>query len=164
MSFLDLDESLLELAQKVDLVFSPIIDIKEYPHNVDACLVEGAVCNEEHLETAHKIRERTRYVISFGDCAVTGNVSAIRNQLGLRNVENVLQRAYIESVDLNQEFPVDPGIVLTLLERVMPLHEVIHVDLYLPGCPPPAPRIKSFLLQLLEGKEPVLTGTDIKFG
>jgi NAD-reducing hydrogenase small subunit len=164
MSFLDLDESLLELAQKVDLVFSPIIDIKEYPHNVDACLVEGAVCNEEHLETAHKIRERTRYVISFGDCAVTGNVSAIRNQLGLRNVENVLQRAYIESVDLNQEFPVDPGIVPTLLERVMPLHEVIHVDLYLPGCPPPAPRIKSFLLQLLEGKEPVLTGTDIKFG
>jgi NAD-reducing hydrogenase small subunit len=164
MSFLDLDESLLELAQKVDLVFSPIVDIKEYPHNVDACLVEGAVCNEEHLETAHKIRERTRYVISFGDCAVTGNVSAIRNQLGPRGVENVLQRAYIESADLNQEFPVEPGIVPALLERVMPLHEVIHVDLYLPGCPPPAPRIKSFLLQLLEGKDPVLTGADIKFG
>src|SRR6516225_1288360 len=105
MSFLDLDESLLELAQKVDLVFSPVIDIKEYPHNVDACLVEGAVCNEEHLETARKIRERTRYVISFGDCAVTGNVSAIRNQLGLSNVENVLQRAYVESADLNQQIP-----------------------------------------------------------
>jgi NAD-reducing hydrogenase small subunit len=164
MSFLDLDEWLLELAQKVDLVFSPIVDIKEYPRNVDACLVEGAVCNEEHLKTAHKIRERTRYVISFGDCAVTGNVSAIRNQLGPRGVENVLQRAYIESADLNQEIPVDQGIVPTLLERVMPLHEVIHVDLYLPGCPPPAPRIKSFLLQLLEGKDPVLTGTDIKFG
>jgi NAD-reducing hydrogenase small subunit len=164
MSFLDLDESLLELAQKVDLVFSPIIDIKEYPHNVDACLVEGAVCNEEHLETAHRIRERTRYVISFGDCAVTGNVSAIRNQLGLRSAENVLQRAYVENADLNQQIPQERGIVPALLERVMPLHEAVHVDLYLPGCPPPAPRIKEFLFQLLEGKTPVLTGADIKFG
>ena len=113
---------------------------------------------------AHKIRERTRYVISFGDCAVTGNVSAIRNQLGLGNAENVLQRAYIDSADLNRQIPVERGIVPPLLERVMPLHEVIHVDLYLPGCPPPAPRIKSFLFQLLEGKTPVLTGADIKFG
>jgi NAD-reducing hydrogenase small subunit len=164
MSFLDLDESLLELAQKVDLVFSPIIDAKEYPQNVDACLVEGAVCNQEHAEMAHRIRERTRYVISFGDCAVTGNVSAIRNQLGLRSAENILQRAYIDNADLNQQIPEERGIVPPLLERVMPLHEVIHVDLYLPGCPPPAARIKSFLLQLLEGKAPVLTGTDIKFG
>ena len=164
MSFLDLDESLLDLAQKVDLVFSPIIDAKEYPHNVDACLVEGAVCNEEHAEMAHRIRERTRYVISFGDCAVTGNVSAIRNQLGLQSAENILQRAYVDNADLNQGIPEERGIVPALLERVMPLHEIIHVDLYLPGCPPPAARIKSFLLQLLEGKAPVLTGTDIKFG
>jgi NAD-reducing hydrogenase small subunit len=164
MSFLDLDESLLELAQKVDLVFSPIADVKEYPHNVDACLVEGAVCNEEHLEMAHRIRQRTRYVISFGDCAVTGNVSAIRNQLGLGNAENVLQRAYVDNADLNQQIPKERGIVPALLERVTPLHEVIRVDFYLPGCPPPAPRIKLFLFQLLEGKAPVLTGTDIKFG
>lgn len=164
MSFLDLDEFLLELAQRVDLVFSPIVDIKEYPHNVDACLVEGAVCNEEHLETARKIRRRTRHVISFGDCAVTGNVSAIRNQLGLRSADNILQRAYIESADLNQQIPEERGIVPPLLNRVTPLHEVIHVDFYLPGCPPPAPRIKSFLLQLLEGKTPVLAGADIKFG
>ena len=164
MSFLDLDEFLLELAQKVDLVFSPILDVKEYPRDVDLCLVEGAICNEQNLEMARLIRERTRYVISFGDCAVTGNVSALRNQLGLNNSENVLQRVYLESADLNQQIPQAEGIVPTLLERVMPLHEVIYVDHYLPGCPPPAARIKSFLLQLLEGKSPVLTGADIKFG
>lgn len=164
MSFLDLDEFLLELAQKVDLVFSPILDVKEYPRGVDLCLVEGAVCNEEHVEMAHKIRERTRHVISFGDCAVTGNVTAIRNQLGLSNAENVLQRAYVDHADLNQQIPQAPGIVPGLLERVMPLHEVIHVDYYLPGCPPPAARIKSFVVQLLEGKTPVLTGADLKFG
>jgi NAD-reducing hydrogenase small subunit len=164
MSFLDLDEFLLELAQKVDLVFSPILDVKEYPRDVDLCLVEGAICNEQNLEMARLIRERTRYVISFGDCAVTGNVSALRNQLGLNNSENVLQRVYLESADLNQQIPQAEGIVPTLLERVMPLHEVIYVDHYLPGCPPPAARIKSFLVQLLEGKSPVLTGADIKFG
>ena len=164
MSFLDLDEFLLELAQKVDLVFSPVLDVKEYPRDVDLCLVEGAICNEQNLEMARLIRERTRYVISFGDCAVTGNVSALRNQLGLNNSENVLQRVYLESADLNQQIPQAEGIVPTLLERVMPLHEVIYVDHYLPGCPPPAARIKSFLVQLLEGKSPVLTGADIKFG
>ena len=164
MSFLDLDEFLLELAQMEDLVFSPVLDVKEYPRDVDLCLVEGAICNEQNLEMAHIIRERTRYVISFGDCAVTGNVSALRNQLGLNNSENVLQQVYVENADLNQQIPRENGIVPVLLERVMPLHEAIHVDHYLPGCPPPAGRIKSFLVQLIEGKSPVLTGTDMKFG
>jgi NAD-reducing hydrogenase small subunit len=164
MSFLDLDEFLLELAQKVDVVFSPVVDVKEYPHDVDVCLIEGAICNEDHVEMVHKIRERTKTVVSFGDCAVTGNVTAIRNQLGLSNRENVLQRAYVEAAQLNQCVPEERGIVPPLLERVMPVHEMIHVDYFLPGCPPSAARIKSFVTQLLEGKEPQLTGADIKFG
>jgi NAD-reducing hydrogenase small subunit len=164
MSFLDLDEFLIELAQKVDLVFSPLIDAKEYPEHVDLCLVEGAVANEEHLEMAHRIRRHTKTVISFGDCAVTGNVTAIRNQLGPANAENVLQRAYIENADVNQQIPSEPGIVPALLARVMPVHEVIHVDYYLPGCPPPADRIKSLVSQLLAGVEPQLADKDISFG
>ncbi len=50
MSFLDLDEWLLDLAQKVEIVYSPIADIKDYPDGVDICLVEGAIANEENLE------------------------------------------------------------------------------------------------------------------
>jgi NAD-reducing hydrogenase small subunit len=164
MSFLDLDEFLIDLVQQVDVVFSPIVDTKEYPQNVDVCLVEGAVCNEEHIEMVHKIRERTKVVVAFGDCAVTGNVTAIRNQLGLGNRENVLQRAYLEAAQLNPCVPEEKGIVPTLLERVMPVHEVIHVDYYLNGCPPSAARIKSFVSQLLAGKEPQLSGADLKFG
>jgi NAD-reducing hydrogenase small subunit len=164
MSFLDLDEFLIDLAQKVDFVFSPLIDAKEYPEQVDLCLIEGAVANEEHLEMAHRIRKRTKTVISFGDCAVTGNVTAIRNQLGPANAENVLQRAYIENADVNQQIPGEPGIVPALLARVMPVHEVIHVDYYLPGCPPPAARIKSFVSQLLAGVKPQLADKDIRFG
>jgi NAD-reducing hydrogenase small subunit len=164
MSFLDLDEFLLELVQKVELVFSPIVDAKEYPRDVDVCLIEGAICNEEHVAMVHKIRERTKMVISFGDCAVTGNVTAIRNQLGLGNRENVLERAYLEAAQLNPCVPGQAGIVPPLLERVLPVHEMIHVDYYLTGCPPPAARIKLFLTQLSSGQTPQLAGADLKFG
>lgn len=164
MSFLDLDEALIGLAEKVDIVFSPVVDTKEYPKNVDLVLIEGAVCNEEHVEMAHKIRERTKLIVAFGDCAVTGNVTAMRNQLGLGNAENVLQRAYIELADVNKQIPQLKGIVPALLERVSPVHEIVHVDYFLPGCPPPAARIKSFITQMLEGKTPELKGADLKFG
>ena len=164
MSFLDLDEFLLELARKVEVVFSPVVDTKEYPKDVDVCLIEGAICNEEHVEMVHKIRERTKIVVAFGDCAVTGNVPAIRNQLGLGNHENVLQRAYLEAAQLNPCVPEEKGIVPPLLEQVAPVQDLIYVDYHLPGCPPSAARIKLFITQLLDGNKPQLTGADIKFG
>jgi len=164
MSFLDLDEFLVDLAEKVDLVYSPVIDIKEYPGNVDLCLVEGAICNEDNLELLHKVRARTKVLVSFGDCAVTGNVSAIRNQLGLDNTESVLQCAYIDHAQHNPRLPEEKGIVPALLERVMPVHEVVPVEYFLPGCPPDAERIKAFLTQLLNGEEPKLEPIQLKFG
>lgn len=164
MSFLDLDEFLIELAGKIELVYSPVIDVKEYPENVDLCLVEGAVCNEDNLEVIRTVRRRTKVVVAFGDCAVTGNVPAIRNQLGMDNAESVLQRAYVEGAQSNPGVPRDPEIVPPLLERVRPVQEVIHVDYYLPGCPPPASRIRAVLDQVLAGEEPKLEGAAIKFG
>jgi NAD-reducing hydrogenase small subunit len=164
MSFLDLDEFLIDLAGRIDLVYSPIMDVKEYPAQVDLCLIEGAVCNEDHLELVRKVRSRTRIVVSFGDCAVTANVPAIRNQLGLHNHESVLQRAYVEGAQNNPGIPKEPGIVPALLERVLPVHQAVHVDWFLPGCPPPAERIKFFLGQLLNGEEPKLTDQQLKFG
>jgi NAD-reducing hydrogenase small subunit len=164
MSFLDLDEFLVDLAQRVDVVFSPVVDAKEYPENVDLCLIEGAVCNEEHLELVHRIRDRTKTIIAFGDCAVTGNVTAIRNQLGDSNAELVLRRAYVENTDVNPVIPREPGIVPPLTRRVCPVHEIIPVEYHLPGCPPPAPRIRLLIEQLLAGKPVELTGADIKFG
>jgi len=164
MSFLDLDEFLLELAAKAELVFSPVMDVKEYPENVDLCLIEGAICNEDNLELVRKVRARTKVLVSFGDCAVTANVPAIRNQLGLGNAESVLQRAYVECAQVNAGLPKEPGIVPALLPRVMPVHEAVNVDYYLPGCPPPADRIRTFLAPVLDGHQPQLTGKDLKFG
>lgn len=162
MSFLDMDEFLVDLADMVDLVYSPIADVKDYPENVDICLVEGAVANEEHVELAHLIRERTKVVVSFGDCAVTGNVTAMRNPLG--PVEPILQKIYVEAATLHGQIPFEKGIVPRLLDRVQPLHEVIKVDAFLPGCPPPADRIRTLLEKALSGQPLVLEGPDLKPG
>lgn len=164
MSFLDLDEFLVDIADKIQVVYSPIADVKEYPEGVDVCLVEGAVCNEDNLELIHKIRARTKVLVSFGDCAVTANVPAMRNQLGPDNAESVLQRAYIENAQYNPVKPKADGIIPLLLERVLPVHEVVQVEFYLPGCPPSAAHIKALLGQVLAGQTPKLEGTQLKFG
>jgi NAD-reducing hydrogenase small subunit len=162
MSFLDLDEWLIDLHQKAEVVYSPVVDTKEYPDKVDLVLIEGAVCNEDHLVLLHKIRARTKTIVSFGDCAVTGNVTALRNALG--EAKPVLERAYLENADVNPQIPAEPGIVPPLLDRVVPVHAVVPVEHYLPGCPPPAERIKALLAQLLEGAEVHLRGDQIRFG
>jgi NAD-reducing hydrogenase small subunit len=162
MSFLDLDEWLITLARQVQLVYSPIADIKEYPERVDVALIEGAVANDEHLHLIRRIRRHTAHLVSFGDCAVTGNVTAMRNPLG--GAEHVLTRAYLEGADIAAQIPADPGILPVLLDRVQPVHEVVPVETFLPGCPPPADRIRAVLEQLLAGTTPVLTGRDLKAG
>lgn len=164
MSFLDLDEWLLELAQYVEIVYSPVAsDNKDYPDGVDVCLVEGAVANEENLAFIQQVREKTKLLVSFGDCAVTANVPSMRNLQG--GSEGTLQRCYLELTDESPQVPHAPGIVPELLDRVRPVHEVVTVDLFLPGCPPSAERIQSAIAPLLEGKRPEISGRDmIKFG
>ncbi len=154
MSFLDLDEHLLELAGRADIVASPVIDIKEFPE-VDVTLVEGAVANSDHLEHIRHIRKHTKILVAFGDCAVTGNVTALRNMFG---VEEVLDRAYKETSLKVVGIPSGNNVVPTLLDRVRPVHEVVDVDYFLQGCPPSADEIRQFLWDLLDGKkEPAQT-------
>jgi NAD-reducing hydrogenase small subunit len=163
MSFLDLDEWLIDLAGRVDVVFSPLADVKAYPEQVDVALVEGAIANEDHLHTIRTVRANTALLVSFGDCAVTGNVTALRNVLG--KAEPILQRIYVDGGDIGGQMPFEPGIVPPLLDRVRPVHSVVSVDVYLPGCPPPAARIRAVLEQMLDGTPPQLAGRAmLKFG
>lgn len=157
MSFLDLDEKLIELAELADLVYSPIADVKKFPADVDVTLVEGAVCNSDHLELARHVRERSRIVVSFGDCAVTGNVPTLRNKLGL---DDVLTAVYHEGPG-NAPRGSDDHVMPALLEKVLPLHHVIPVDAFLPGCPPDPFRIWKAVSALL-ARETVMLDPELR--
>lgn len=152
MSFLDMDERLVELATRMDLVYSPLMDIKTFPENVDVTLIEGAINTREDLKKLREIRARTRVLVSFGDCAVTGNVPSMRNEFAL---EDVLHRAYVENATVNQGLPNfgEEG-VPPLLPRARPLHEFVSVEIFIPGCPPPADAIHHVVSELLAGNMP----------
>jgi NAD-reducing hydrogenase small subunit len=157
MSFLDMDERLLDIAARADIVYSPLVDFKVYPDQVDFCLVEGAVSSEEDLHKIKMVRERTTTLISFGDCAVTANVPGMRNPIG---VKPLLDRAYVENVTRNPGVPLQ--VVPALLPMARPVHRVVTVDAVLPGCPPSADLIYNALVDLLEGRTPDTTGA--RFG
>lgn len=161
MSFLDLDERLLDLAQAADLVYGPLVDIKEFPENVDVTLVEGAVANTENLELAQKIRERSKIVVSFGDCAVTGNIAILRNYLGVDDLLNVV---YSEGPGDVPRGAASGGIIPDLLPKVQPLHRIIPVDAYIPGCPPDPDRIWTAVSALLDGTRVILDENMRSFG
>ena len=158
MSFLDMDERLLEVAEAAELVFSPLVDAKEFPENVDVTLVEGAVSSEEDLHKIKHIRERTKILVSLGDCAVTANVPGMRNAFGTKAVYD---RAYRENVTF------DPGIpnqvVPALLPTSRPVHEFVKVDVFVPGCPPSADTIHYVVSELLAGRSPDV-GLKTRFG
>ncbi len=151
MSLLDLDARIVDVLNLVDLVYSPIADIKKFPEGVDVTLVEGSVCNEENLHLARELRANSKLVVAFGDCAVTGNVPAMRNRL---KVENIVSEVYTDPFYREGPGPVPEtaeGDVPVLLTNVVPLHQVVPVDIFLPGCPPDPERIWAAINAILKG-------------
>ena len=149
MSFLDMDERLLTVAGLADLVYSPLVDAKEFPEGVDIALVEGAVSTEGDLHKIMIVRERTKILVSLGDCAVTANVPGMRNPFG---VKAVCDRAYRENVTFDPGIP--DQVVPALLPNSRPIHEFVKVDIFVPGCPPSADTIFYVVTELLEGRVP----------
>ena len=156
MSFLDIDERILKIVDLVDLRATPITDLKEPDEEgVDVGILEGGINNTHGEKVAKRMRERSKILVAFGDCAVFGGVPAMRNFVG---IEPSLKRAYIdaESNDSEGKIPSDPE--LTVMTRVRAIHEVVPVDLHIPGCPPEADVIFYALAELAQGRIPEIKG------
>ena len=159
MSLLDLDERLFDLTERVELDRSPLTDIKELGE-CDVGLIEGGVCNAENVHILMKFRARCKILVAIGACTLNGGIPAMRNQYELKEC---LEESYLRGIGLvNPQIPNDPEIPL-LLNRVHPLHEVVKIDYFLPGCPPSADTIWTFINELLSGQPIALSYTQIHY-
>ncbi len=159
MSILDLDERLFTLVDLVEFDRSPITDVKQIGP-CDVGIIEGGVCNAENVHVLREFRSHCKILISMGACAITGGVPAMRNNFTLKEC---LDESYISGIGLvDAQVPNDPEIPL-LLSKVHPLHEVVKIDYYLPGCPPSADAIWTFLTQLLSGQPIALSYTQLHY-
>jgi NAD-reducing hydrogenase small subunit len=161
MSFLDLDERLVELVKLIDILFSPIVDtkIKDMPQ-VDVGIVEGCVNNTDQEHELKIMRSHCKILIAIGDCACNGNIPALRNQFLLKDC---LARAY-EQAESNKIscIPNDP-VVPPLYPKARPLQEVVKVDCSIPGCPPDADTIWYALTELLAGRMPQWNEKNLRY-
>jgi NAD-reducing hydrogenase small subunit len=158
MSLLDIDDAIVEVAALADLVYSPLVDAQEFPEGVDVTLVEGAVSSQDDWKLIQTIRSRSRLVVALGDCAVTGNVPAMRNSVP---VQTLLQSVY--GGNGGPASPIPSQNVPPLLKKAVPVHEAVKVDLHVPGCPPAAATVLYAVRELLQGRKPNVAAL-AKFG
>lgn len=153
MSFLDIDERILDLAEVADFDRSPLTDIKHCGDQVDIGLIEGGLCNAENVHTLREFRKHCKILVAVGACAINGGIPAMRNHIPLAEC---LEEAYLHGIGVeNPHIPNDPELPL-LLNKVRPIHEVVKVDYVLPGCPPSADVFWKFLTDVASGRAPTL--------
>ena len=158
MSLLDMDEAIVDVLAKADIVFGPLVDAQEWPEGVDVAVIEGAVSSQDDLDLVTEARERSSIVVALGDCAVTGNVPTMRNGIPTRSL---LEQIYVDSVDEQPQIPTVG--VPALLKQAEPLQAHVKVDVHVPGCPPSAESILYVITELLEGRVPDV-GSKQRFG
>jgi NAD-reducing hydrogenase small subunit len=151
MSILDIDDRILQLIDLVDFDKSPIDDLKEFSGRCAIGLIEGGCCNEENVRVLREFREHCDVLISVGECAICGGIPAMRNTIPL---QECLDEAYRNGPTVHNptgRYPDDPDLPL-LLDKVYPCHEVVKIDYYIQGCPPPADAIWAALTALLKNQ------------
>lgn len=154
MSLLDIDEKILDLIELVDFHKSPINDIKNFTQMCDIGIIEGGCCNDENVKVLKDFRAHCKILISLGECSIMGGLPAMRNSIPVREC---LEEAYIYGpsvLDSNPEkiVPNDEELPV-LLNKVLPCHEVVKIDYFLPGCPPRADLIWLAVTALVSGRK-----------
>lgn len=167
-AIVDLNEAILKVADAVDIVLWPVAmdfkyeSIREMKKNeITLSIIHGSVRNSEQEEMAILLRKKSQIVLGFGACACFGGTAGLANFRSKDDIFNWVYRDAPTVVNPNNTRPqtetaVD-GNKLTLPEffgQVYPLKDVIYVDYYLPGCPPPPDLIANAVFAVLEDKLP----------
>jgi NAD-reducing hydrogenase small subunit len=159
MSLLDIDERILDLVGVVEFDRSPLTDIKR-SGPCDIGLVEGGVCNAENVHVLREFRKNCRILVAVGACAITGGVPALRNNVDLWDCFREVYQ--YEPGTKKGVIPNDPELPLPF-DKVRPIYEVVRVDYFLPGCPPPADAFWELVTALAAGREPKLEAALLRY-
>lgn len=168
VAVLDLDDKILDLLKSAEIVFWPVaIDIKysqleEFPDgHIDLCFINGIIRNTENEKISQLLRKKSRTVVAFGSCSCFGSVVGMAN---LYTREEILKTVYentLSTVNPERTLPqtnskVNSGELLlpAFLPKAKTLSEIIEVDYFLPGCPPPVTLIETATQLILTGKLP----------
>jgi len=164
----DINEVILGVANAVDLIFWPVaLDFKYNSlkalkdGEIILSIINGHVRNSEQEEVAQLLRKKSQIVLAFGACACFGGTPGLANLTTKEDIFNWVYRDAPTVVNPKGNYPQTTTTVngkkLTLPEfysRVYALNDIIDVDYYLPGCPPPPHLIMAALSAVLENKLP----------
>ena len=164
----DLAETILDVVAAVDIVFWPVaLDFKRSDvealadGEVAVSFINGAIRTSEQEEMVSMLRRKSGLVVAFGSCAHLGGIPGLAN---LSNRPQIMQEVYVNGPAVDNPDGVMPQTeteapegTLTLPDlwnTVKTLDQVLDVDYYLPGCPPPVPLIANAVMAVVKGELP----------
>jgi F420-non-reducing hydrogenase small subunit len=167
-AIVDFNEDILGVVAAVDIVFWPVaLDFKREDvekmadKSIAVSFINGAVRSSEQFEMAELLRKKSQYVIAFGSCSHLGGIPGLANLYTLREIIDVAYQTAPsvtndEKTRPQESFKAPEGTVSLpkLWETVKSLDQVIDVDYYIPGCPPPVKVVQAAIGAILAGKLP----------
>lgn len=168
VAILDINEKILAVGEAADIVLWPLAADPKYSEveamadgAIDVCLFHGAIRNEENRRMAELLRKKSQVLVAFGSCSCFGGIPGLGNFF---NREEIFRRVYEESqstVNADKVYPKTSVKVaegeLTLpdfYDTVLTLEQVVDVDYYIPGCPPPVDLIWAAIEAIVSGNLP----------
>jgi len=168
IAVLDINEKILDVVKLVDILFWPVAIDTKYKDveamadaSIDVCFFNGAIRTSENEHMAKLMRKKSKILISFGACAVNGGIPGLAN---MANKEKIFKTVYLDNPSTENKEKITPKTSVKVKEgeltipeiydTVKSLHQVVDVDYFLPGCPPPTELILNAVGAIASGKLP----------
>jgi coenzyme F420-reducing hydrogenase gamma subunit len=141
LTLLDLEDELLALAEKVDVVEFAEATSRRSAGPFDVLFVEGSISTPDQVEEVARLRAVTKRLVTIGACATAGGIQAIRNWFDHDEIRAAVypEPSYVES-----------------LAMARPVADFVAVDAELHGCPIAPAQLREFLVALVTGRRPQL--------
>jgi F420-non-reducing hydrogenase small subunit len=150
MVFLSLEDYFFSIIEENNVLFDPFLVEEKHMPEVDLVLVEGTVRSGDDFLKAREAREKADKLVALGTCACFGGVQGLADMF---SEEKMMRRRFGKGAPIEG---APSGV-----KRILPLDSYVGVDAFLPGCPPSAGLLKSFLELAMSGTLPSRQGATV---